>query len=122
MIAGQVIFTIAIFILTITFIIWRPFRLNESLPTAVGALLLFITGIVSLMDVYQIIGIVSGPVITILSTIIMSIVLESIGFFRFIAHNLVIRANGSGVRLFWLINLLCFLMTLFFNNDGSILI
>ena len=30
--------------------------------------------------------------------------------------------KGSGLRLFWLSNFLCFLMTLFLNNDGSILI
>jgi arsenical pump membrane protein len=52
----------------------------------------------------------------------MSIVLDSIGFFRWAAFNLVNRANGSGVLLYWYINLLCFLMTMFFNNDGSILI
>jgi arsenical pump membrane protein len=115
-------FTITIFIISIIFLIWRPFRLNESLPTAVGASLLFIAGIISLLDIYQILGTISGPVLTILSTIVMSIVLESIGFFRWTAHNLVIKAKGSGIRLFWYINLLCFLMTLFFNNDGSILI
>ena len=32
------------------------------------------------------------------------------------------KARGSGIRLFWLTNLFCFLMTLFVNNDGSILI
>ncbi|KGP75157.1 arsenic transporter [Desulfosporosinus sp. Tol-M] len=35
---------------------------------------------------------------------------------------MVSRANGSGILLYWYINLLCFLMTMFFNNDGSILI
>jgi arsenical pump membrane protein len=52
----------------------------------------------------------------------MSIVLDSIGFFRWAAFNLVNRAKGSGVLLYWYINFLCFLMTMFFNNDGSILI
>jgi arsenical pump membrane protein len=52
----------------------------------------------------------------------MSIVLESVGFFRWIAYNLVNKSNGSGIKLFIYVNLLCFLTTLFFNNDGSILI
>jgi len=52
----------------------------------------------------------------------MAIVLDSIGFFRWAAFNLVKRVNGSGVSLYWYTNLLCFLMTVFFNNDGSILI
>ncbi|WHY59467.1 ArsB/NhaD family transporter [Peribacillus simplex] len=52
----------------------------------------------------------------------MSIVLESIGFFRWIALNIIIRSKGSGIRLFAYINLLSFFMTMVFNNDGSILI
>jgi len=39
-----------------------------------------------------------------------------------VAEKLAAKAKGSGIRLFWYVNLLCFLMTLFFNNDGSILI
>ena len=57
-----------------------------------------------------------------MATIVMAIVLESFGFFNWVAEKLAAKANGSGIRLFWYVNLLCFLMTLFFNNDGSILI
>jgi arsenical pump membrane protein len=117
-----VIFTIVIFALTTLFIMWRPHGINEAIPAMLGAMLLFMIGMVPLDDLYQIFTIVSGPAITIISTIIMCIVLESIGFFRWAAFNIVIRANGSGRRLFFYIILLCFLMTVFFNNDGSILI
>lgn len=118
----QMILTVAVFILTVTFLVWRPNELNESIPPAIGAIIVFVTGVVSLSDLSTIFGVVSGASITIISTIVMSIVLESIGFFRYVAYNLVKRANGSGVALFWYVNLLCFLMTMFFNNDGSILI
>lgn len=114
--------TIIVFAITILLILWRPFGINESLPTILGAAILFIAGIVPLLDIWGILGMVSGATITILSTIVMSIVLESIGFFRWAAFNLARKAKGSGIRLYWYINLLCFLMTLFFNNDGSILI
>ncbi len=53
---------------------------------------------------------------------IMAIALESFGFFNWAAAKLLHRAKGSGIRLFWLTNLLCFSMTLFLNNDGSVLI
>jgi arsenical pump membrane protein len=118
----QTLFTLFVFIATVVFIIWRPFGISESVPTAVGATLFFITGIVPIIDIYDIVTIVSGAAITILSTIVMSIVMESVGFFRWAAFNLANKAKGSGIALFWYINLLCFLMTLFFNNDGSILI
>jgi arsenical pump membrane protein len=117
-----VIFTIVIFALTTLFIMWRPYGINEAIPALTSAILLFIVGVVTLSDIYQTFTIVSGPSITIISTIIMCLVLESIGFFRWAAWNIVIRANGSGSKLFFYIILLCFLMTIFFNNDGSILI
>ncbi|WP_081413356.1 arsenic transporter [Aneurinibacillus terranovensis] len=119
---GNAMFMFTVFLVTILFIIWRPFGINESYPSGIGAAITFLAGIVGLQDIYKIVGIVSPAAITILSTIVMSIVLESIGLFKWAAYNIAARANGSGVKLFWYINLLCFLMTLFFNNDGSILI
>ncbi|HEX7065113.1 MAG TPA: arsenic transporter [Bacillales bacterium] len=122
MIEIQIIFTLTIFFITVLFIVWRPLGINEAVPSVLGAALIFIAGIVPLIDIYEIMGIVSGASITILSTIVMSIVLESIGFFRWAALNLLMKANGSGVKLFWYINILCFSMTMFINNDGSVLI
>ncbi|HBP64514.1 MAG TPA: arsenic transporter [Desulfosporosinus sp.] len=116
------LYTLTIFSLMVLFLFWRPHGINESIPPTISALLIFFAGIVPLSDISIILGFVSGASITILSTIVMSIVLDSIGFFRWAAYNLVNRAKGSGVLLYWYINLLCFLMTLFFNNDGSILI
>jgi len=112
----------SIFIVTVALLIIRPFKMNEAIPVTFGAVVIFLFGIVNFSDIISIIGIVHGAAITILSTIIMSIVLESIGFFRWAAINLAIRSQGSGRALFWYINALCFLMTMFFNNDGSILI
>ncbi|SFL54175.1 arsenical pump membrane protein [Paenibacillus sp. 1_12] len=122
MINVDLLWMLIIFALTVIFIMWRPFGINESIPTSIAACIILLLGIVPLGDILNIFEIVSGASITILSTIVMSIVLESIGFFRWAATNLSAKANGSGIKLFWYINLLCFLMTLFFNNDGSILI
>ncbi len=83
---------------------------------------IFLFGAVSLSDMKTIFGVVGGASITMLSAIVMSIVLESVGFFRWSAFNLIAKARGSGILLFWYINLLCFLMTLFFNIEASILI
>lgn len=101
---------------------WRPFGINEAIPAIIGATILIVTKVVSYQDIFDIFRIVSGPSITIISTIMMCIILEGIGVFRWAAINIVSRANGSGIRLFFYTLLLCFLMTIFFNNDGSILI
>ncbi|MGB5944714.1 arsenic transporter [Paenisporosarcina sp.] len=117
-----IIYTFTIFALTTLFIMWRPRGINESIPAISGAILLFVAGVVPFYDIQQIFKLVSGPSITIISTIVMCIVLESIGVFRWAAVNIVNRAKGSGIKLFLYIMILCFLMTIFFNNDGSILI
>lgn len=122
MLGIESILTIIIFLITVILLMWRPRGLNESIPTLLGAILIIALGIVKLEDLHKISETVFGASITIISTIVMSIALESIGFFRWSAINIVIRANGSGTALYWYVLLMCFLMTIFFNNDGSILI
>ncbi|WP_277680635.1 ArsB/NhaD family transporter, partial [Bacillus cereus] len=46
---------------------------------------------------------------------VMAVILESFGFFHWAAAKLANLAKGSGRRLYWYIQLLCFLMTLLFN-------
>lgn len=114
--------TIITFLVTLGFILWRPKGINEAIPAAIGAFIVVLCGGVSLSDLGIIAETISGAAITIMATIVMAIVLESFGFFNWVAEILAAKAKGSGIRLFWYVNLLCFLMTLFFNNDGSILI
>ncbi|MFC5650629.1 ArsB/NhaD family transporter [Paenibacillus solisilvae] len=117
----MVIITICSFILTVGFIYWRP-NVNEAIPATIGAFFVLLSGSVTLTDLWKITETISGAAITIIATIVMAIVLESFGFFNWSAEVLTRKARGSGIRLFWLTNLFCFLMTLFVNNDGSILI
>lgn len=84
--------------------------------------MIILSGTVSMADLMDISSKVSGAAITILATMVMAISLESFGFFHWMAAKIYEKSRGSGKRLFWLTNLLCFLMTLLFNNDGSILI
>ncbi|MBB6733670.1 arsenic transporter [Cohnella zeiphila] len=118
----QLVGGVVIFALTAILLMWRPGQLNEAVPAGAGGILFLVLGIVSADDLLNVFHVVSGAAITILSTIVMSIVLDSIGIFRWTAFNIVRYARGSGTKLFWYLVLLCLLMTLFFNNDGSILI
>lgn len=115
-------FTIFSFILTMVLIFWRPKGINEAIPATIGAILIFLCGSVSLADIADIGSKVTGAALTIMATLVMAIALESIGFFHWVTAKLLEATKGSGLRLFWLTNILCFLMTLFLNNDGSILI
>ncbi|WP_028401462.1 arsenic transporter [Ectobacillus panaciterrae] len=122
MLDAKSIITVLLFLVTMCIIFWRPKQLNEAIPASVGACLVLLTGTVSMQDLFTISEKVSGAALIIIATIVMAVVLESFGFFYWAAAVLVNWSKGSGIRLFWLTNLLCFLMTLFFNNDGSILI
>lgn len=114
--------TLVVFFMTMIVIFWRPNDLNEAWPASIGAGIIILTGIVSYEDILDIINKIGGASITIIATIVMAVILESFGFFHWAAARLAWLAKGSGLRLYWYIQLLCFLMTLLFNNDGSILI
>ncbi|MCP1126045.1 arsenic transporter [Bacillus sp. 3103sda1] len=114
--------TLFVFVITMVVIFWRPGGINEAWPAAIGAAIIIITGLVSRSDLADIISKIGGASITIIATIVMAVILESFGFFHWAAARLANLAKGSGHRLYWYIQLLCFLMTLLFNNDGSILI
>jgi arsenical pump membrane protein len=120
--SAMVSITIIAFMFTMILILWRPNGLNEAIPATAGAFLVVLSGSVSVADLGKIGATISSAAITIMATIVMANVLGSFGFFNWAAEGLAARAKGSGIRLFWYVNLICFLMTLFFNNDGSILI
>ena len=111
-----------VFLTTMIVIFWRPRGVNEAWPASIGAIIIIVTGIVSKSDIIDIMSKIGGASITIIATIVMAVILESFGFFNWAAARLASLAKGSGHRLYWYIQLLCFLMTLLFNNDGSILI
>lgn len=118
----QIGIAILVFLSTMLVIFVRPREVNEAWPATIGAGILLFAGIVTLADVFDIIDKVGGASITIISTVVMAVILESFGFFNWVATRIVGFSKGSGYRLYWYIQLLCFGMTLLFNNDGSILI
>lgn len=97
----HIFITVVIFSFTLLMIVWRPRGINEAIPACFGASVLLVTGAVPLAHTVHIFNTISGAVITILSTIIMSLVLDSIGFFRWTAENMIRWANGSGTLLFF---------------------
>ncbi|MFC0190519.1 arsenic transporter [Fictibacillus aquaticus] len=118
----HIFISVFVFLITTFIILWRPKDINEAWPATFGAAIILITGVVSQGDIYDILHKIGGASITIISTIVMAVILESFGFFHWTAAKLAVLAKRSGHRLYWYIQLLCFLMTLLFNNDGSILI
>ncbi|MBD1805270.1 arsenic transporter [Microcoleus sp. FACHB-SPT15] len=113
---------IAIFLLTLTLVIWQPRGLGIGFSAVGGALLALATGVVTLQDVPTVWAIVWNATFTLVALVIISLILDEAGFFRWLALILARWGVGNGHLLFFLVILLGALVTALFTNDGTALI
>jgi arsenical pump membrane protein len=112
----------AIFLVTITLVIWQPKGLGVGWSASLGAVLALLFGVVTLGDIPVVWGIIWNATATFIALIIISLLLDEAGFFQWAALHVARWANGSGRRLFAFIGLLGAAVSALFANDGAALI
>ena len=113
---------LAIFLVTLVFVIWQPKGLGIGWSALAGAAVALATGAIHPGDIPVVWHIVWDATFTFVALIIISLLLDEAGFFHWAALHIARWGGGQGRRLFPLVILLGAAIAAVFANDGAALL